>query len=315
MAHQKKYRLMNKVPFPLVGSIGPLLSLDDEAIFHRLLKRILGTACPLKCFNNTREFTQEVSRQLQLQEQACAELSQVIEAWRDDGASLREGIISYWRSEPEIMASTFLVDFRMPNATGLEILARPELQAWRGGKLLLTAHADDHIAVVAFNEGLIDQFVSKQMMAEDPDRFIATIHSICSKGNSLVDRVWGTQVSLHQQSVLQACQATIQAAIRERGWIRHAVLGEPWGILRLTHSGAVQWLQLETDASMLALLEMLDATPTSASTREAIADRKSLISMEVRPGKSQLAQAPAFELGTSEHRLLGAFFEIEEAAN
>lgn len=304
---------MNMVPFPLFGSIGPMLSLDDEAIFHRLLKRLLGAARQVNCFTSTIEFTQEVSRQLQLQEKVSAELSQVIEAWRDDGESLRDGIISYWRREPESMASTILVDFRMPSATGLEILARPELQAWCGSKLLLTAHADDHIAVVAFNEGLIDQFVSKQMMAEDPERFLSTIQTFCSKGNTLVDRVWGAQVSRDQQAMLQGSRTAIQSAMRERGWVRHAVLGEPWGILGHTNSGAVQWLQLETDTSLSALLEMLEATPTSAEHRAAIASRQSLIAMDFRSGTRQFSPSPAFELGTPEHRLLGAFFEIDEA--
>lgn len=61
--------------------------------------------------------------------------------------------------------STVIVDFDMPEMTGLEFCQKikpPHIQ-----KILLTGAADEKIAVKAFNEGIIDHYVRKQ----DPDVF------------------------------------------------------------------------------------------------------------------------------------------------
>lgn len=301
------------LPFPLIGNSGPLLSLDDEDIFHRLLVRVLGSGWPVICFTSIPAFKAEVKRQVELQDLASAALAGIIRDWREDESSLFKGIVRYWKASPEGLASGVLVDFRMPMANGLEVLSDAEVQAWTGGKLLVTAHADDHVAVEAFNGGLISQFVSKAMMAETPQRFCATVKAVCEVGNTKLSGVWSGQVSYKQQAVLNSHKAAIDALITGRNWVRHAVIGEPFGILGLTKSGQAEWLQLETDASLASLLELVEGMGMSKEQTSAIIRRERLVSMEVRPGKDQqFPWAPAVELGSDSNRLLAAVFPLEQ---
>jgi len=56
--------------------------------------------------------------------------------------------------------STVVVDFSMPGMNGLELceqITNPSIQ-----KILLTGEADEHLAVQAFNRGLIHQYIKKQ---------------------------------------------------------------------------------------------------------------------------------------------------------
>lgn len=55
--------------------------------------------------------------------------------------------------------STIIVDYDMPGIGGLELCARVKTPLIQ--KILLTGAADDHLAVQAFNQGLIQQFISK----------------------------------------------------------------------------------------------------------------------------------------------------------
>lgn len=65
-----------------------------------------------------------------------------------------------YRPERFNEVSTVIIDHSMPEMTGLEFCARlknPYIQ-----KLLLTGEAEEHIAIQAFNEGLIHHYIRKQ---------------------------------------------------------------------------------------------------------------------------------------------------------
>lgn len=65
-----------------------------------------------------------------------------------------------YRPERFEEVSTVIIDHSMPEMTGLEFCARlenPNIQ-----KILLTGEAEEHIAIRAFNEGLIHHYIRKQ---------------------------------------------------------------------------------------------------------------------------------------------------------
>lgn len=298
------------VNFPLIAHSGAILSLDDEAIFHRLLGRVLDQR-KLRSFVNIGVFTLEMEHQVALQELACEKLTRILEDWRDEGASLRSGIIDYWGDEAiQGLASLVMVDYQMPHASGIDVLSSTTLQAWRGGKLLLTAHADDRVAVAAFNGSLIDQFVSKQVMADGSDAILTIVESVADAGNDALQRVWASQVNHQQQQALGQCRANLLALMRANHWTNHAVIGQPFGILGKTSSGLIQWLQLETAESFAALLELLDASGVSARDRPRIGARKALPLLEMGQGDGAPDIQDAFELGVGGIQLLGALFDV-----
>jgi len=59
--------------------------------------------------------------------------------------------------------SVLVVDYSMPGMNGIELCQH--LSKHPGKKIMLTGQADQHIAIKAFNEGLIDKFILKS----DPD--------------------------------------------------------------------------------------------------------------------------------------------------
>lgn len=85
----------------------------------------------------------------------------MIEHWRA-GVTLIPQIQRYWATHTERFGLTrvCVFDYAMLGMDGLQALG--ELTDHQGGRILLTGQADEHVAVSAFNRGLINQFIAKQ---------------------------------------------------------------------------------------------------------------------------------------------------------
>lgn len=294
------------VNFSLMSQDGPVLSLDDEPIFHRLLSRLLS-ARKVSCFTDRKAFQAEVQRQIALQQRACNILGDLIDAWRNDSVSLIQGVLGYWRSPSYVdMATVAIIDYRMPFETGLEVLANPILQAWKGRALLLTAHADERVAVEAFNAGLIEQFVSKQAIAERPESIGTCVRELQMAGNQDIELVWSSQMCHSTRAEVLTNASSLRDLYRQRGWARHAVIGDPFGILALTASGAVEWFQLETQASLASLAELWTMTGLSAEQGKHIASGDVIAAANHVPGVTPFTLEPAQRVGS----LYGASYQI-----
>jgi len=86
-----------------------------------------------------------------------------------------------------LMPSVVVIDYSMPEMSGLEYcvsLTNPYVK-----KILLTGRANNDLAVQAFNEGLIDQFISKKdpQLAQKLNRSIASLqHQFFSRSFKLL---------------------------------------------------------------------------------------------------------------------------------
>jgi len=295
------------VNFSLMSQDGPVLSLDDEPIFHRLLSRLLS-ARKVSCFTDRRAFQAEVQRQIALQQLACDILGDLIDAWRTDSVSLIQGVLDYWRSPNYVdMATVAIIDYRMPFETGLEVLANPILQAWKGRALLLTAHADERVAVDAFNAGLIEQFVSKQAIAERPESIETRVRELQMAGNQDIELVWSSQMCHPTRAEVVTNASSLRELYRQRGWTRHAVIGDPFGILALTDRGDIEWFQLETKASLATLAELWTMTGLGAEQGESISRGEVIAAANHVPGVTPFALEPAQRVGS----LYGAPYQID----
>lgn len=238
----------------------------------------------------------------------------MIKASRDRDASVIYELARYWTQTREAPASVAIIDFRMPYATGVELLSRAPLAHWSANKLLMTAHADDSVAVDAFNQGLISQFVSKGLLGESPGTVIELIDLMRKAGNHRIEQAWSAQVQHGQQDILDACRADIEAVAKREGWREYAVIGEPFGILGRNAVGKLRWLQLETDSSLSALCEVLENLGVAQRDIQAVRARSALMAPEVGIADFESFKSPAIELGKNGSRLLGGLFDIELGA-
>lgn len=300
-----------KSPFPLFSFSGPILSLDDEAIFHRLLARVLPSNWDVKYFTDQARFSSEVGRQVEMQEQACNDLARMIKECRDQDTSLIYETARYLLQRNEVPATVAMIDFRMPYATGVELLSQAPLADWSGGKLLMTAHADDSVAVDAFNRSLISQFVSKGLLGDAPQTVIELIDLMRKMGNRRIEMTWSSQILYGQQDVLDSCREGIESIASEEGWSEYAVIGQPFGILARNAQGKMRWLQIETDASLEALCEVLESLNVAAASIQAVRDRSVLMAPEIELAKFAEIKSPAIELSRGGARVLGGLFDIE----
>ena len=298
------------LPFSTFNFSGPVISLDDEDIAHRLLKRLLPSPWEVKCFKDQDEFVAEMSHQLRLQEAVSHDLSSVLASWREQGTDLIEGVLRFWHRQNDRPANLVLIDFRMPGADGVELLSREPLRIWEGGKLLLTAHADDRVAVDAFNRHLITQFVSKGALGDDRAQTVQLIESIKKQGNALFERTWASQVTVEQMEVLEAAKEALAQIILREGWDDYVVIGQPFGILG-RGKGSPRWLQLETEESLQSLIEILENTGAAEEDCAEVRERKSIMAVELGSVRPLTNKQPATVLPSKNKKLWGAVFDIE----
>lgn len=297
--------------FPMFFLEGPVLSLDDESTFHRLLTKLLPKDWDLRCHTNQAEFIAEINRQVELEHQACATLAKLISEWRTGELDLITALVAFWRSTTDRPANLALVDYRMPLSTGSEMLAREPMRSWHGCKLMLTAHADERIAVDAFSRGLISQFMSKSQLADDPTIAKQTIASLRRVGNQHIERTWSAQVLPEQITAIESIHGFLEGTVKEREWVDFAVLGQPFGLLARTAGNSIEWLQLETSATLPALIELLENTGWATSDCDEVRAGKSLIAAEILNTKTP--KQPALRIENDHTEMWAAVFELDLA--
>lgn len=295
--------------FPMFSCDGPTLSLDDEDIFHRLLSRFLPPEWGVHCFTDQNAFAVEIRRQLRLQENICSSLAAIINSWRTQEADLIAGLMTHWQAHRERPACLAMIDFRMPYSTGVDLLSSAPLRDWNGGKLLLTAHADDRVAVDAFNRGLISQFINKGALGESRDQVIALLASMRRMGNSQIESTWASQIGHEQQELISSIRAHIESVIEKEDWQDFAVIGRPFGVLGRKRDGSFRWMQLETQDSLISLVDMLENTGASGEDCLDVKNGKAIVCLEVDGASGK--KSAAIEMGSEKKKVWGALFDVD----
>jgi len=147
--------------FSLCRSPASIVFLDDDPDFLETLALLLPSRWRYDFY------LRPAPLQERLETEAAAwtarvERRQAAVAGAGLGESLPARILRDWAEDGEryALAGICVVDYSMPAMSGLEFLER--LPDWPGARILLTGRADEHIAVRAFNAGLIEQFIPKQ---------------------------------------------------------------------------------------------------------------------------------------------------------
>ena len=286
--------------------------LDDDAVFLDMMALVLPPEWPLRLLLRPSECVAQLTRQRTLRDADHWRQQEMVERWHKIRMPLVPQILDYWRqsSVRYQLTQVAVIDYSMPAMNGFEVL--DALQDWPGMRILLTGRADDQLAVNAFNQGLIHQFVPKQA-SDMVQRLVSAIRRLQAAAEPRAAQIWRSTLSPRQHALLNLPSVSRDLELwSDRHWIEHAVLGTPFGLLGRDAAGQAGWLQLEADGDLDELVDMAEASELSAAALEDVRSGRQLVDLELRQalGNHDPVQLqPAFSIG-NEERLLGALFKL-----
>ncbi|MBA2962525.1 MULTISPECIES: response regulator [Ramlibacter] len=295
--------------FPLFHRPGTVVFLDDDPDYLEMLALVLPRQWHVRLFARPTDCIAKLREEPPFWEADAWNQQQLVDHWRA-GRPLVPQILDYWARSTEryALSRACVVDFSMPGMDGLQVLS--ELQDWSGARVLLTGQADEQVAVDAFNRGLIEQFIAKQM-PEMSRHLVQVVQRLMTTPHPRHAQTWRATLRPEHHALLRdAAVAQELGALASRRWVEHVVIGEPFGVLGLDAAGFASWLQLETPAALPALAEMAESARLPADAVEDIRAGRKLANLELASG---LQRAPelgdAFPIGGPQ--LLGALFPID----
>ncbi len=300
--------------FPLYHRPSALVFLDDETPYLEMLAIVLPHDWCIRFHTRMRDYLAQIHAQAKAWEADVHQHQDIINQWHA-GKPLPGLVLDYWRSQDVRygLPSIAVVDYAMPAANGLEVLkASPP---WPPYRVLLTGKADEHTAIAAFNEGLIDHFVTKQT----PDlvqKLLVVLRMHYAAPMDFHEGIWRNALRRSQALALkdQAVQMELADWLKKQDCVEYVVLPEPFGLLALDSTGHAHWLQFEMHKDLSAAVDLASAAGHDAQTLATIAQGQLLSDAEWLQalGSSSAPQtAPTFALGTGGH-LIAAHFPQKE---
>ena len=299
---------------PLFHRPGSILFLDDDTDYLEMLGMVIPAHWQAELFSRPAGFAARMQDEPARWETDAQRQVQMVEAWRQ-GQALVPQLLRYWANHPErySLARTCVVDYAMPGTNGLTVLNN--MLDWPGSRVLLTGQADEQIAVQAFNDGLIDQFVPKQ--ATDITRhLLGVLRKLGYVAHPRLNAIWRGTLRPAQQSLLQ--MPSVAKALQnhtQQNWVEYVVLGEPFGLLGLDAHGRAHWFQLETSDGLHDLAELAATVGLRYDVTRAIEAGQCLAAVELHQQlglSGPVRTAPAQEVG-DDGVLFGAHFALDPA--
>lgn len=238
---------------PLFRRPGRVALLDDDAEFLHFLDGVLRPRWSVSAFDAPEDFSEAVRQQAPFWEADAWHQQEVVRGWREGRSSLAAEVVTYWARHTERygLIRVSLVDQVLPGTTGLDVLR--DLPEARGAAVLLTGRAGDSVAVVGFNERLIQRFEQKQGAPLFP-RIVDLVQELQDQSDTRLDQIWRSTLNARQDAALRDAEVAraLGEALRAR-MPEYVVLGSPFGVLGLANDGRLAWmgLQLAADAGPL----------------------------------------------------------------
>jgi CheY-like chemotaxis protein len=298
--------------FPLFRRPGTVVFLDDDPDYLDMLSLVLPRHWRVLLFLRPQDCINYLQQEPPVWETDAWNQQQLVDQWRD-GAPLIPQVLAYWSANPDryALAQVCVVDYSMPAMDGLQALG--ELVDWPGSRVLLTGQADEQVAVRAFNEGLIDQFIAKQT-ADISRRLIDAVEHLLATPNPRHAQIWRSTLTPEQMAVLRVPSVSRDLTeFAAKRWVEHVTIGDPFGVLGVDAAGRVSWLQLEQASSLGELVQLAEAEGIPASQLADIRQGRKLVDLELRQAlgrKGPPELNPAFLIGR-EQSLLGALFNVD----
>ena len=241
--------------FPLFHASGTVVFLDDAIDYLELVGMVLPGNWHVQMYSRPSHFLRRMEGEAQRWEADVALHLAMLERHRH-GQPLIPLVLDYWAGHAERyrLARLCVVDYAMPGADGLQVLS--SLVDWPGARVMLTGQAEDQIAIRAFNEGLIEQFVQKQTQ-QVAQVLTGTLSRMLSQPHARMDAAWRTALRPEQLALLRSPSVDEQLGdYARRHWVEHAVIDEPFGVLGLRSDGTCEWMQLEPAGHLGELAEL-----------------------------------------------------------
>lgn len=290
---------------------GSVLFLDDDADYLDMLGMVIPPEWQVELFSRPGVFSERMRLEPSRWEADASQQLQMIERKRH-GHPLIPQVLRYWAANPSRyqLAQTCVVDYAMPGTNGLNVLNT--LLDWPGSRVLLTGQADEQIAIQAFNNGLIDQFIPKQT-TDITERLLSVLNKLAYAAHPRLNTVWRGALRPLQQSFLQipsVARALLKHATQH--WVEYVVLDEPFGMLALDAQGHCQWMQLESTSILSELAELASSAGMGFDMVRAVQAGKVLPAVELHqqlalPGA--IRSAPTFPVG-DDSLIIGAIFDL-----
>ncbi|MDB5892159.1 MAG: hypothetical protein JWP47_2990 [Polaromonas sp.] len=301
--------------FALYRRPGAVIFLDDDPEYLEMLAMVMPPEWYARLFLRPVACIETLLMERDAWESDIWRHQEMVNRWRE-GVALIPQILQYWREDATTrfaLTQVCVVDYSMPAMSGLRVLS--ELTQWEGSRILLTGRADEQLAVSAFNRGLIDQFIAKQL----PDirlRLTEAIRARLSQPNPRHEQTWRATLSREQHALLG--DAGIERALDQlamtHGWVEHIVLGAPFGVLALDRTGQVSWLQLEPQHRLAELAEMAESQGCERAIVNNVASGELLIDLELRlalGGSAKPQTRPATAVASQDALVYTALFPVD----
>ena len=285
---------------------GSIVFLDDDTDYLETLAMVIPAAWQVALYSRPSAFLRRMREEPARWEADAMQQLQMIDRWRQ-GQPLLPQVLHYWATHPERyqLAQTSVVDYAMPGTDGLTVLNT--LLDWPGSRVLLTGQADEQIAIQAFNNGLIDQFVPKQT-TDITRHLLGVLQRLAQAPHPRLNTMWRSVLTSNQLSLLQI--PSVAQYLRDytlNHWVEYAVIGEPFGLLGVDGHGQVHWLQLEPTASLGDLAELAASAALGMDTIQAIRNGERLAAVELHQQLGLRGEVrTATAIGIGEDRLLTA---------
>ena len=301
--------------FALYRRPGTVIFLDDDPDYLEMLGEVMPSNWQVRFLLRPIACIQILTSEIAQTDLDMWRQQEIINNWRG-GALLIPQILQYWRDDGAArfgLTKVCVVDYSMPAMSGLKVLS--ELENWLGLRVLLTGRADEQLAVSAFNRGLIQQFVPKQL-PEIRRRLTEAIQGLLDKADPRNEQIWRATLSREQIELLgdDAIAETLRQLASRQNWIEHVVIGSPFGVLALTSAAQAEWLQLEPSNRLIELAEMTESQGWSANAVQEVRLGSKLIDLELQLalGAGQKATLkPAVVMGCGSKQIYAAIFSID----
>jgi FixJ family two-component response regulator len=298
---------------PTLRTVGCVALIDDNEDFVFTLETLLASSQysvvsftepgPLHAFLDQRAH-------LLAQEQAL-----LASIWRaqlePQGTVAIEALRFFARPERLEIPLVLVSDYAMPSETGLSVCARHRYPGFE--RILLTGVADTAVAVTAFNSGLIEQFVRKQSQSVAQDVASSLEGRLRASAERRGEQL-GATLAPDLASALRnpAIAAALDALLAKHGVREYMMLGEPQGLLGVTALGQAVWIQLETQASLRDLDDVLQLAGADTATRERVARREALIAADfMQQVGLRATEAPVAVLSSADPVLVAAVHPLD----